>query len=59
MVIVDVPVAAVELAVKVKMVEQVGLQLVNEKDAVTPVGRPDVVKLTLWVVPETSAAVME
>ncbi len=59
MVMVELPVVAVELAVKVRLVEQLGVQLAGEKDAVTPTGRPDAVKLTLWLVPETNVAVTE
>jgi len=47
MVTVTVPVVAVELAVNVRVDEQVGLQLVGENTAVTPEGRPDAENVTL------------
>ena len=53
---VDVPVAAVALAVSVKtlvVVAEAGL-----KDAVTPLGKPDADKLTLPVKPFRGATVM-
>ena len=56
-VIVDVPVVAVELAVNVSVELQVGLHEAGEKAPVTPAGRPEAVKLTDWVAPETSVAV--
>jgi len=44
---VTVPSVAAPLAVKVKVEEQVGLQLVGLKaDAVTPVGKPEMLKVT-------------
>ena len=53
---VEVPVAAVLLAVRVKelvVVAEIGL-----KDAVTPLGKPDAAKLTLPVKPFRGATVM-
>lgn len=52
-----VPLVALRLAVKVSVEEHVGVQWLGEKEAVTPAGSPDVVKLTFWPVPETSVAV--
>jgi hypothetical protein len=56
-VIVNVPVVALGAAVKVTTVEQVGVHVAGENDAVTPAGRPDAVKLTSWLVPESRVAV--
>lgn len=55
-VIVEVPVAAVALAVSVK--ELVVVADAGLKDAVTPAGRPDAAKLTLPVKPLTGATVI-
>ena len=49
MVTVKVPVAAVRLAVSVKVL--VPVVLVGLKDPVTPLGRPDAVRLTLLAKP--------
>jgi hypothetical protein len=57
-VIVEEPAAAVAAAVRVRVVEQVGLQEAAEKFAVTPPGSPVTAKLTDWVEPVSSVAVM-
>ena len=54
-----VPAGVVDSVEIVSVVEQVGLQLVGEKEAVAPVGRPEAVKETEAVVPETSVVIME
>ena len=42
-----------------RVVEQVGVQLVELKEAVTPAGNPEAVKVDMGsAVPETSVAVM-
>jgi hypothetical protein len=57
-VMVPVPVTVVELAVKVNVEVQFGLQCVGEKDAVTPDGRPEAVRAISCAVPETSVTVI-
>jgi len=54
-----VPTVADPLAVKVSVDEQVGLHDVGEKAAVTPVGKPEAVKVTLEVDPVLRVEVME
>ena len=57
-VIVLVPIAAIELAVKVNTVEQVGLHDIGENEAVTPVGNPVTEYETASVVPDTKVAII-
>src|SRR5262245_41702841 len=57
-VMVAAPVAAALEALRVKVDEQVGEQLAAEKDAVTPAGRPEALRLTAWDAPDTSVAVI-
>lgn len=52
-----VPGTAESLAVKVAVLEQVGLQEATENAAVTPAGMPEAENATGWVVPEESVAV--
>ena len=49
----------VEDVLIVTVVEQVGEHVVEENDALAPVGSPEAEKATDCVVPETSAALME
>ena len=58
-VIVAVPRVAVAVAVNETVTVQVGLHGLLVKAAVTPVGRPDAVKVTPVVVPLTSVAVID
>ena len=58
-VIVEFPVVAELLAVRVSVEEQVGLQEVGEKDALTPEGRPEALKLTDCALPADKVAVTE
>jgi hypothetical protein len=57
-VIVEEPAAVVAAAVMARVVEQVGLQEGCENAAVAPLGRPDTAKLTAWVEPVSSVAVI-
>jgi hypothetical protein len=41
------------------IVEQVGLQEAEEKDPVAPEGRPETLKETAWLLPETNVTEME
>ena len=53
------PIVAVGEAVKIMVVKQVGLQLGGEKPPKdTPIGIPETVNVTGWVVPESRVAVM-
>jgi len=54
----ELPGVAVAEADRVRVVLQVTVQLVEENEAVTPVGKADVVKDTAVALPETSLAVM-
>ena len=47
------PIVAVELAVKVRVLEHGTVQCVGENDAVTPEGSVDVENVTSWSVPAT------
>jgi len=58
MTMLELPGVAVAEAESVKVVLQVTVQLVEENEAVTPVGKADVVKDTAVALPETSLAVM-
>jgi hypothetical protein len=52
--------AAVELLVlMVSVEEQLGLQLVEEKEAVAPAGKPEAEKVTAWAVPEAKVVLIE
>ena len=51
------PVAAVALAVSVSVVLHVGVQFVGLNDAVTPVGKPETLKLVASAVPDDRVAV--
>jgi hypothetical protein len=52
--------AAVELVVLIVSVEeQLGLQLVEENEAVAPVGKPEAEKLTAWAFPEAKVVLIE
>jgi hypothetical protein len=58
-VILELP-AAVELLVLIVSVEeQLGLQLVEENEAVAPVGKPEAEKVTAWALPETKVVLIE
>ena len=57
-VIVELPTGVVALVVMVSVLVQVGLHELTEKLAVAPVGSPLAVRLTAWVVPLTSVAVI-
>jgi hypothetical protein len=57
-VIVEEPAAVATAGVMVRVVAQVGLQEGCENAAVAPLGRPDTAKLTDWVEPVSSVAVM-
>ena len=46
------------LVVRVRVVVQAGLQLVGEKAAVAPAGKPEAANATGWVAPDTRVAVM-
>jgi hypothetical protein len=39
--------------------EQAGLQLVEEKEALAPVGKPEAERVTDWGLPETKAVLIE
>ncbi len=52
----NVPVAALELALNVRTVPQVGLQAADESDAVTPLGNEPVLKDTVPGLPDTRVA---
>ena len=54
----NVPVGTVPVLGRVKVVEQVTVQVVVEKVAVTLLGMPDTEKDTLWAEPEVSVAVI-
>jgi len=54
-----VPIAAVAVAEKVTVAVQVGPQGLFVKVAVTPIGRPDALKVTGVVVPLTKVTVMD
>jgi hypothetical protein len=52
--------AGVELFVlMVRVEEQVGLQLVEEKEAVAPVGKPEAENVTAWALPDVKVALIE
>ncbi len=57
-VIVKVPAGVVVAVVIVNVVEHVGLQDADVNPALAPLGRPDTVKLTDCVVPETRVTVI-
>lgn len=57
-VMVEVPVGVVAWVVRVRVDEQVGLQLGEEKEAEALVGRPEAEKETAWVEPEARVAVI-
>ena len=42
----------------VRVLEQEGLQGLLEKEAVAPLGRPEAVRVTAWVVPASQVRVM-
>src|SRR5215471_17506038 len=52
-VMVELPAAIELLALMVIVEEQVGLQLVDEKEALAPVGKPEARKVTAWALFET------
>ena len=58
MVIVEEPTGVVALVLIVKTLEQLGLQDVEAKLAVAPVGSPEALKVTGWVVPARRVAVI-
>ena len=55
---VEVSMGVVEDVLIVRVVEQVGEHVVEENDALAPVGSPEAEKATDCAVPETSAALM-
>ncbi len=57
-VIVDVPAGVEPLVLMFKVVEQVGLQEGDEKEAAVPEGRPEALKETAWVAPEVNDAII-
>jgi hypothetical protein len=57
-VMVEVPAAAAPVVLMVIVEEQVGLQLADENEAVTPEGNPDAENVTACVVPETNVEVI-
>jgi hypothetical protein len=57
-VIVEVPAAAAPLALSVIVEEQLGVQLDEEKEAVTPDGNPDAENVTACALPETKVEVI-
>lgn len=57
-VIVKVPVGVDALVAIVRVLEQVGEQDVGAKVGVAPLGRPEALKLTAWVLPEVRVVVM-
>ena len=58
-VMVYVPAGVVDRVEIISVVEQVGLQLVGEKEGVAPAGKPEAVKETEAVVPDTRVDVMK
>ena len=54
----NVPVGVAAAVVMVSVLLQVGLQEAAEKFATAPLGSPDTAKLTDWVAPVSSVAVM-
>ena len=59
MVSVYIPVGVVLWVTMVSVVEQVGVQVVEENEAVAPVGKPDMEKETVVEVPDTRVAETE
>jgi hypothetical protein len=58
-VMVELP-AGVEVFVLIVIVEeQAGLQLVEENEAVAPVGKPEAEKVTVWALPVVKAVLIE
>jgi hypothetical protein len=55
---VELPAGVEPVVVMVNTEEQFGLQLPEEKEAVVPVGNPEAINETGWVVPELKVAVM-
>ncbi len=53
-----VPAGGEALVVMVRVLAQVGLQGLLEKEAVAPLGRPEAVRVTGWVVPASRVRVM-
>ena len=57
-VMVEVSMGVVEDVLIVRVVEQVGEHVVEENDALAPVGSPEAEKATACALPETSAALI-
>jgi hypothetical protein len=58
-VMLELPAGVEAFVLMVRVEEQVGLQLVEEKEALAPVGKPEAERVTAWALPETKAALME
>ena len=57
-VIVELPAGVEPLVLRVSVEEQLGLQLLGEKDPVAPVGSPEAENVTGCVLPETNVALI-
>jgi hypothetical protein len=58
-VMLELPAGVEPLVLMVRVEEQVGLQLAEEKEAVAPVGKPAAENVTAWALPDVKVVLIE